>query len=115
MRLRTTHLDGQAEQSPGAGADLETSRTDMNSPLTRVWWIVVAVLAFVAAGVGVAQQGFPERPGDWEVTTKTDAVPGPPIVQHFCLTSETWVKGLTQNPSCKIQDNSDKGPERYRL
>jgi hypothetical protein len=78
----------------------------MNSAITRVWWVAAGVLVFLAAGAGVAQQGFPERPGDWEVTTKTDAVPGPPMVQHFCLTTETWIKGLTQNPSCKIQEIS---------
>lgn len=75
----------------------------MNYPFTRVWWVAAGVLAFVAAGVGVAQQGFPERPGDWEYTGKSDALPEP-IVQHFCLTNETWAKALTQVPVCKIQD-----------
>ncbi len=76
----------------------------MNFPFTRVWWIVAGVLAVVAAGVGVAQQGFPERPGDWELTSKTDALPEP-MVTHFCLTNETWAKALTQIPnSCKLQD-----------
>jgi len=75
----------------------------MNFALTRVCWLAASVLVFDAAGV--AQQGFPERPGDWEVTGKMDALPEP-IVQHFCFTSETWAKALTQNPTCKVQDIS---------
>jgi hypothetical protein len=78
----------------------------MNSSLARVWRVAAGAIVFLAAGAGVAQQGFPERPGDWEVTTKYDAALEP-LVQHFCLTSETWAKGLTQVPnSCKIQDLS---------
>jgi hypothetical protein len=76
----------------------------MNPAFTRVWRVAAGVLVFLAAGV--AQQGFPGRPGDWEYTGKTDALPEP-IVQHFCLTNETWAKALTQVPdSCKIQDLS---------
>jgi hypothetical protein len=69
------------------------------------WRAAASVLVLAAAGAGVAQQGFPERPGDWEVTTKSDSAPDA-MVQRFCLTSETWAKGLTQVPSCKIQDLS---------
>ena len=75
----------------------------MNPAFTRVWQVAAGVLVFLAAGAGVAQQGFPERPGDWEFTSKTDALPEP-MVDHFCLTNETWAKALTQVPDfCKIQ------------
>ena len=78
----------------------------MNFPLTRFWWVAAGILVFLAAGAGVAQQGFPERPGDWEVTGKTDALPKP-FVTHFCLTNETWARALTQVPDfCKLQDLS---------
>ena len=78
----------------------------MNSALTRFLWAAAGVLVFLAAGAGVAQQGFPERPGDWEATGKTDALPEP-FVTHFCLTNETWAKALTQVPDfCKLQDLS---------
>jgi hypothetical protein len=77
----------------------------MSFPLIRAWWVAAGVLFLVAGSGAVAEQGFPERPGDWEVTTKSNALPDP-IVQHFCLTIETWTKALTQNPSCKIQELS---------
>jgi hypothetical protein len=75
----------------------------MNYRFTTIGCVVAVVLAFGAAGLGIAQQGFPERPGDWEYTGKYDALPDP-IVQHFCLTNETWAKALTQVSVCKIQD-----------
>ena len=73
----------------------------MDFPRRRVWWVAAGLLGSMAASVGLAQQGFTERPGDWEVAWKSDALPEP-VVQHFCLTNETWAKALTQNPSCKI-------------
>ena len=78
----------------------------MNSALTRSWRVAAGVFVLLAAGAGVAQKGFPERPGDWEATSKTDALPEP-AVTHFCLTNETWAKALTQVPDfCKLQDLS---------
>ena len=76
----------------------------MNFPVT--WWVAAGVLVFVVGGSSRAEQRFPGRPGDWEVTTKSDALPDLPMVQHYCLTDETWAKALTQNPICKIQELS---------
>ena len=66
-------------------------------------WIGAGVLVLAAAGLGLAQQGFPLRPGDWESTTKSEAS-GEPWVVHFCLNNETWIKALTQNPACTIRE-----------
>src|ERR1039458_7111486 len=99
-------LDSLRRRAYHECARSETRRVDMNPAFTRVWQVAAGVLVFLAAGAGVAQQGFPERPGDWEFTSKTDALPEP-MVDHFCLTNETWAKALTQVPDfCKIQDLS---------
>ncbi len=68
-------------------------------------WIGAGVVVLVAAGVCLAQQGFPLRPGDWESTTKSEAS-AEPFVVHFCLNNETWIKALTQNPACMIHQLS---------
>jgi hypothetical protein len=71
-----------------------------------MWWVGAAiVLLAAAAGMCADPRGFPLRPGDWEIST-TPGVNGQPLVTHLCFTSETWLKGLTQNPSCKIEDIS---------
>ena len=69
--------------------------------LIALWCLTIGVLGSVAVAVTAAPQGFPLRPGDWEVTTTSTG--GRPIAQHFCYTNETWAKGLTQNPLCTIQ------------
>jgi hypothetical protein len=75
----------------------------MNLSFVRIWWVIAGVLALVPGKVA-AQQGFSERPGDWEVTGKFDAT-SEPVVQRFCLTNETWTKALTRLPAgCQVQD-----------
>jgi hypothetical protein len=66
--------------------------------------ISIPVAMFVITGVCNAQ-GFPLKPGDWELTSK---VPGTaePFVTRFCLNNETWQKALTQDPACKVQNFS---------
>ena len=77
----------------------------MNSLQTRTGWVVAGLLMLVAAGVCADPHGFPLRPGDWEIST-TPGVNGEPLVTRLCFTNETWLRGLTQNPSCKIEDIS---------
>jgi hypothetical protein len=74
----------------------------MNFTFAGMRWIGAGLLVLVVAGVGVAQQGFPLRPGDWESTTKSEGS-GEPTIVHFCLNNETWIKALTQVPACTIR------------
>jgi|HubBroStandDraft_6_1064221.scaffolds.fasta_scaffold91207_3 hypothetical protein len=74
----------------------------MNFTFAGMRWIGAGLLVLLVAGVGVAQQGFPLRPGDWESTTKSGGS-GEPTMIHFCLNNETWIKALTQVPACTIR------------
>jgi hypothetical protein len=75
----------------------------MKRSIARLCWAAAGALALAAAGL--AQQRFPERPGDWEFTLKSDSLPEPTVVR-MCLTDETWAKALMQNPLCKISEVS---------
>ena len=41
------------------------------------------------------------RAGDWEYAAKMPN--GAPLITHFCLNDDTWIKSVTQNPVCKIE------------
>ena len=60
--------------------------------------IAAAALLLLATGI-CSGQDFPLRPGEWEAKTE---VSGQPTTMLFCFTNETWRKGLTQNPICKV-------------
>src|SRR5208283_4982343 len=75
----------------------------MKGPIVRVCWVAIGVLALAAAGL--AQQRFPGRPGDWELTVKSDSSSEPVVVRQ-CLTDETWAKALKHDPLCKVQEIS---------
>jgi len=82
----------------------------MNFTFAGMRWIGAGLLVLVVAGVGVAQQGFPLRPGDWESTTKSEGS-GEPTIVHFCLNNETWIKALTRNFPPAQFDNSPLHPK----
>jgi len=77
----------------------------MRFPRIGTRWVLAGTLFISATGMVAQEQGFPLRPGGWEVTSKTAGL-SEPIVLQQCLTNETWAKGLTQVPSCKIQELS---------
>jgi hypothetical protein len=62
------------------------------------------LLLLVAATAAAAQNHFPATPGEWEVTTSMSGQQ--PMKLLFCLNDEMWVKSLTQNPACTIQQLS---------
>ena len=76
----------------------------MKTLLTWPMWIAACVVAVMTSGVSAAQ-GFPLRPGEWEIST-TSEMTGDPFALLFCFTDETWKKGLTQNPACAIRELS---------
>lgn len=63
-----------------------------------------------ATAASAADPGFPLRPGEWTTTTKT-AQSAEPMVMLFCLNNETWIKAMTQNGACTMQQtaSSSKG------
>ncbi len=69
----------------------------------------------IVAAVSFGQQGFPLRPGEWESTT---SMPGmkEPFKANFCLNDEQWIKALTQNKTCKIDQLSvNSGGASYAM
>jgi hypothetical protein len=65
------------------------------------------VLGFVfLLTMAASAQHFPLKQGEWEMTS-TPTTPGqPPMTLLFCFSDAEWVKGLSQNPSCTIQNLS---------
>jgi hypothetical protein len=59
-------------------------------------------LLFLSGAICIGQQGFPLKQGDWEATTAMAGMNGTPMTMHFCFTDAEWIKGLTQNRSCKV-------------
>jgi hypothetical protein len=60
-------------------------------------------LVLLTGAVCTGQQGFPLKQGDWEGSTSMPGMTAP-MVMHFCMTDAEWIRGLTQNPSCKINE-----------
>jgi hypothetical protein len=70
----------------------------------------------MATSFCAAQQKFPLRPGEWNVTMATPGSQDAPMVMPFCLNDETWQKALNQLPSCNIQNfNSSSTGVNYTL
>jgi hypothetical protein len=71
--------------------------------MTFLKWTGLSAIAFVATSLCTAQQKFPLRPGEWNVTMSAAGSQNAPMVLPFCLNDETWQKALNQNPSCTVQ------------
>jgi hypothetical protein len=61
-------------------------------------------MVLIAASLCSAQQKFPLRPGEWNVTMSAAGSQDAPMVIPFCLNDETWQKAFNQMPSCTIQN-----------
>ena len=60
-------------------------------------WAAVGAITLMTTGFCSAQQKFPLRAGEWEMSTS--AGPGQaPMVMPFCLNDELWVKALNKSP-----------------
>lgn len=71
-------------------------------------WAAVGAITLMTTGFCSAQQKFPLRAGEWEMSTS--AGPGQaPMVMPFCLNDELWVKALNKSPYCSIQNFSVSG------
>ena len=56
----------------------------------------------IATAACSAQQKFPLRHGEWEATTASEGQKDS-LVLHYCMNDQTWMKALTQNPVCTLQ------------
>jgi hypothetical protein len=56
----------------------------------------------MATAVSSAQEKFPLRPGEWQVTSPSVVPNQPPIVQLYCLNDALWSKTLVKNHFCTI-------------
>lgn len=74
--------------------------------MTFLKWTALGIFAFMATAVSSAQQKFPLRPGEWEVTVSPSAPNAKPVVRHDCLNDETWQKALAPNPTCTLKQLS---------
>jgi hypothetical protein len=71
--------------------------------MTRLHYLIPGLAAILAVQVSSAQTKFPERAGEWEVTTTAPGSQVPPTTMLYCLNDEMWQKALTQVPSCSVQ------------
>jgi len=63
------------------------------------------IVTLAAGAACFAQQKFPLRPGEWEVTT-TFAGASKPFTVRLCLNDQLWTKALAPNKNCTIQNMS---------
>ncbi len=63
-------------------------------------WVGLCVVVLTTGTLCSAQQKFPQRPGEWAMTSPE--MGSKPML--FCLNDDEWQKALTQNKVCTIHD-----------
>jgi len=74
--------------------------------MTSLKAVACGAVVLLGTSVASAQQKFPLRPGEWEASISADASKVPPKVILLCLNNELWLKAMSQNPACSMQQLS---------
>jgi hypothetical protein len=72
--------------------------------MTFFKWAFLGAIILMANSISSAQEKFPLRSGEWQVTSPSAVPNQPPIVQLYCLNDDLWAKTLVRNHSCTITD-----------
>ena len=66
-------------------------------------WSAFVSLVLATGVVCFAQEKFPLKPGEWEVSTMLEGA-SQPLALRVCFNDEEWTRALTQSSACNIQD-----------